>query len=141
MSSLSEPARRSFRATAQTSAQLGVKLRCPIHRQSLKNDLIDPLQRPASGGCIVNLRLGYLPSTGHPAGVSANSQLPLPVDHLTKASRGEDRYWDSSSSSRIESPFPRKMQRRAPAGLNPKSKAVGTVFRRLTAASQSARQS
>jgi hypothetical protein len=30
---------------------------------------------------------------------------------------------------------------RAPAGLNPKSKAVGTVFRRVTAASQSARQS
>src|SRR5207244_12897129 len=51
------------------------------------------------------------------AGVSPDYQLPLPVDHLTKASREEDRYWDSSSSSRIESPFPRKMPRRAPAGL------------------------
>jgi hypothetical protein len=34
-----------------------------------------------------------------------------------------------------------RIAKAAPAGLNPKSKAVGTVFRRLTAASQSARQS
>jgi hypothetical protein len=33
------------------------------------------------------------------AGVRANSQLTLPVDHLMKVNQGcrEDRYWDSSS--------------------------------------------
>jgi hypothetical protein len=90
---------------------------CPIHRQAPKNDLIDPLQRPAPAGCIVNLRLGYLSSMGHACWRQCQLPTTITGGSFNESQSRRGRYWDSSSSSRIESRFPRKMPKRAPAGL------------------------